>query len=137
MKKACGLGECLDGETSNEVSKLRFSVNTRRLQVLQLLGQGGYSNVYQVMDKSSSELYALKIVDLKMTKSVGSVVSSTSTSGGTEKSGYLYEVEVLKKFQKFDRVIRLVDHQVKDNNNFRQQNDVIPACIFDQIMYNF
>ena len=104
--------------------------------MLQLLGQGGYSNVYQVMDKSSSELYALKIVDLKMTKSVGSVVSSTSTSVGTEKSGYLYEVEVLKKFQKFDRVIRLVDHQVKDNNNFRQQNDVIPACIFDQILYN-
>ena len=136
MKKACGLGECLDWETSNEVSKLRFSVNTRRLQVLQLLGQGGYSNVYQVMDKSSSELYALKIVNLKMTESVGSVVTSTSTSEGVEKSGYLYEVEVLKKFQKFDRVIRLVDHQVKDNNNFRQQNDVIPACIFDQILYN-
>ena len=108
----------MGGEEGN-AKRLKFKVNQRQLQVLSVLGEGGYSRVYQVLEKKRSCLFALKVVDLAKESSVGGGGSSSQSE-----TSFMSEIDFLKKFQRYDKIIDLVDYQMKDNNNFRQQNEV-------------
>ena len=116
--------EQLMGGAEGNAKRLKFKVNQRQLQVLSVLGEGGYSRVYQVLEKKRSCLFALKVVDLAKESSVGGGGSSQS------ETSFMSEIDFLKKFQRYDKIIDLVDYQMKDNNNFRQQNEVFLTALF-------
>jgi len=73
-------------------------VNGKVYSRLELIGRGGSSKVYKVMDENG-RVYALKKVNLK---------------GADDLSieGYLNEINLLKKLQGNDRIIRLLDSEI-------------------------
>jgi serine/threonine-protein kinase TTK/MPS1 len=77
-----------------------FAVNGKLYTQIKRLGKGGSSDVYQVMAENSA-LFALKKVKL----------------GDAEEAaiqGYKGEIELLKKLEKVERVVRLIDYQVDE-----------------------
>lgn len=70
-------------------------VNGRPFRVLQMIGRGGSSRVYRVMD-SEGELFALKKVNLR-------------NVDRTILDGYRNEIELLREFAGQPHIIRLVD----------------------------
>lgn len=66
---------------------------------LDLLGKGGTSRVYRVMD-NSQEMYALKRVSLDRTDP-------------ESMNGYMNEIALLKRLDGNNRIIRLIDSEVK------------------------
>lgn len=75
-----------------------LSVNGKAYTVLSILGRGGSSEVYQVLDTKTSKLMAVKCVDLSI---VDPVIAE----------GYLNEIELLSKLQGCESVIRMFDHE--------------------------
>ncbi|CAH1402008.1 unnamed protein product [Nezara viridula] len=75
-----------------------ITVNEKPYTVLSMLGRGGSSEVYLVLDPNSSKLMALKVVNLS---SVEDAVAK----------GYLNEIEVLSKLQGCPSVIKMFDHE--------------------------
>ena len=77
-----------------------FIVNGKIYSQIKRLGKGGSSDVYQVMAENSA-VFALKRVKL---------------AGAEENAiqGYKGEIELLKKLEKVDRVVRLIDYQVEE-----------------------
>ncbi|GJE91746.1 Pkinase-domain-containing protein [Phanerochaete sordida] len=75
-------------------------VNKRVYQRLDLLGKGGSSRVYRVMDQTSNEIYALKRVALDRTDP-------------ESMNGYMNEIALLKRLDGNHRIIRLIDSEVR------------------------
>ncbi|KAK7071215.1 hypothetical protein SK128_001672 [Halocaridina rubra] len=79
-----------------------ITVNNHIYLRLDLLGKGGSSKVYEVLDLESRKVKALKVVDLE----------------GLDKAtlnSYKNEVEKLERLQWSDLVIKLYDYEYKDN----------------------
>lgn len=75
-------------------------MNKRVYQRLDLLGKGGSSRVYRVMDQTSNEIYALKRVALDRTDP-------------ESMNGYMNEIALLKRLDGNHRIIRLIDSEVR------------------------
>ncbi|XP_054272007.1 uncharacterized protein LOC128992454 [Macrosteles quadrilineatus] len=75
-----------------------LSVNGKSYTILSMLGKGGSSEVYQVLDPCSSKLLAVKCVDLSMVDK-------------TIADGYLNEIELLSRLQGCASVIRMFDYE--------------------------
>ncbi|XP_046669685.1 serine/threonine-protein kinase BCK1/SLK1/SSP31 [Homalodisca vitripennis] len=73
-------------------------VNNKSYTILSMLGRGGSSEVYQVLDPRSSKLMAVKCVDLSMVDR-------------TIADGYLNEIDLLSKLQGCASVIRMFDYE--------------------------
>ncbi|KAL1138952.1 hypothetical protein AAG570_009014 [Ranatra chinensis] len=73
-------------------------VNGKPYTILSLLGRGGSSIVYQVLDLKTSNLLAIKCVNLSM---VDHAIAK----------GYLNEIELLSKLQGCPCVITMFDHE--------------------------
>ena len=80
--------------------RTHFLVNGKIYSQIKRLGKGGSSDVYQVMAENSA-VYALKRVKL-------------AGADETAIQGYKGEIELLKKLEKVDRVVRLIDYQVDE-----------------------
>ncbi|KAI9740335.1 MAG: Dual-specificity kinase, spindle pole body (SPB) duplication and spindle checkpoint function [Cirrosporium novae-zelandiae] len=80
-----------------------LSVNGKLFSRLDLLGRGGSSKVYRVMAENFQE-FALKRVDL------------TDVDEATVR-GYKGEIDLLKKLEKVERVIRLLDWERKKSHD--------------------
>lgn len=78
-------------------------VNRKAYTVLSMLGRGGSSEVYQVLDAETSKLMAMKFVNL------ASVDENIAT-------GYLNEIKVLTKLQGCPSVIRMFDNEYIEEN---------------------
>ena len=74
-------------------------VNKKAYARLDLIGKGGSSRVYRVLN-NANELYAIKRVSLDKT--------DTDTMGG-----YMNEIALLKRLDGNSRIIRLIDSEVK------------------------
>jgi serine/threonine-protein kinase TTK/MPS1 len=86
----------------DDVAHVPVEVETRNLVVskqayarLDLIGKGGSSRIYRVMN-NANEIYAIKHVSLEETT-----------------SGYVYEIALLKRLNGISRTARLVDSEVK------------------------
>ncbi|KAK9511630.1 hypothetical protein O3M35_000252 [Rhynocoris fuscipes] len=79
-------------------------VNNKPYAALSLLGRGGSSEVYQVLEENSSRLLAIKCVNL------ASVEESTA-------KGYLNEIDLLSKLQGCSSVIKMIDHEYVESSN--------------------
>lgn len=74
-------------------------VNKKAYARLDLVGKGGSSRVYRVMN-SANEIYAIKRVSLDKTDN-------------DTISGYMNEISLLKRLDGNSRIIRLLDSEVK------------------------
>jgi serine/threonine-protein kinase TTK/MPS1 len=74
-------------------------VNKKAYARLDLIGKGGSSRVYRVLN-NANELYAIKRVSLDKTDS-------------DTMSGYMNEIALLKRLDGNSRIIRLIDSEVK------------------------
>lgn len=79
-----------------------MKVGSKQYLKLKLLGRGGSSRVYEVLDKDSLQVRAVKVVNLE------NVDEDTLNS-------YKNEISILEKLKDCDRVIHLYDHEVMGN----------------------
>lgn len=87
------------GGGEGKMSVRNLVVNKRVYARLDMIGKGGSSRVYRVMN-NANEIYAIKRVSLDKT--------DTETM-----SGYMNEIALLKRLEGNSRIIRLVDSEVK------------------------
>jgi serine/threonine-protein kinase TTK/MPS1 len=86
--------------TKQKKRRAHFVVNGKIYSQMKRIGKGGSSDVYQVMAENS-KMFALKRVKLE---------------GADEAAiaGYKGEIELLKKLENVDRVVRLIDYQIEE-----------------------
>ena len=86
--------------TKQKKRRAHFVVNGKIYTHMKRIGKGGSSDVYQVMAENS-KMFALKRVKLE---------------GADEAAvaGYKGEIELLKKLEDVDRVVRLIDYQIEE-----------------------
>lgn len=86
--------------TKQRKSRSKFKVNGKDYTQMKRIGKGGSSDVYQVMAENQ-KMFALKRVKLE---------------GADENAiaGYKGEIELLKKLENVERVVRLIDYQIDE-----------------------
>ncbi|KAJ5232619.1 hypothetical protein N7468_005575 [Penicillium chermesinum] len=87
----------------------QLKINNRSFKLLRLLGEGGFSYVYLVQDKSSSELFALKKIRCPF--------------GQESVSQALKEVEAYNLFSSQDNIIHSIDHCVSTESGSKFRSD--------------
>ncbi|KAL1958025.1 hypothetical protein VTO42DRAFT_5237 [Malbranchea cinnamomea] len=90
-------------------SSPQLKVNNRSFKLLRLLGEGGFSYVYLVQDKSTSELFALKKIRCPF--------------GQESVSQALKEVEAYSLFTPNKNIIQAVDHCVVTESGSKFRSD--------------
>ncbi|KAL2798149.1 MFS general substrate transporter [Aspergillus keveii] len=90
-------------------SSPQLKINNRSFKMLRLLGEGGFSYVYLVQDKSTSELFALKKIQCPF--------------GQESVSQALKEVEAYNLFTSEPHVIHSIDHCVSTEPGSKFRND--------------
>ena len=83
----------------SEVKTRNLVVSKKAYARLDLIGKGGSSRVYRVMN-NANEIYAIKRVSLDRTDA-------------ETMSGYMNEIALLKRLSGNSRIIKLVDSEVK------------------------
>ncbi|PYI06184.1 MFS general substrate transporter [Aspergillus sclerotiicarbonarius CBS 121057] len=87
----------------------QLKINNRSFKLLRLLGEGGFSYVYLVQDKSSSELFALKKIRCPF--------------GQESVSQALKEVEAYNLFTSQSNIIHSIDHCVSTESGSKFRAD--------------
>ncbi|KAL4752614.1 hypothetical protein BDW72DRAFT_202120 [Aspergillus terricola var. indicus] len=90
-------------------SSPQLKINNRSFKLLRLLGEGGFSYVYLVQDKSTSELFALKKIRCPF--------------GQESVSQALKEVEAYSLFTSEKNIIHSIDHCVSKESGSKFRND--------------
>ncbi|XP_063547000.1 dual specificity protein kinase TTK [Cydia strobilella] len=88
-------------------SKIQFktiNIKGKKYMVIRKLGMGASSEVFKVLEITTSNEYAVKVVDLATEREMA--------------RGYLNEVKLLRDLQKNDRVIKLYDYEYDRDNKF-------------------
>ncbi|CAG8894882.1 unnamed protein product [Penicillium nalgiovense] len=92
------------------LSKLpQLKINNRSFKLLRLLGEGGFSYVYLVQDKTTSELFALKKIRCPF--------------GQESVSQALKEVEAYNLFNSQSNIIHSIDHCVSTESGSKFRSD--------------
>ncbi|KAE8146838.1 serine/threonine protein kinase [Aspergillus avenaceus] len=87
----------------------QLKINNRSFKLLRLLGEGGFSYVYLVQDKSTSELFALKKIRCPF--------------GQESVSQALKEVEAYNLFVSQSNIIHSIDHSVSTESGSKFRSD--------------
>lgn len=82
---------------------LKYTVNGKTVNVLRPLGEGGYSQVYEVYDKSK-KIYALKTVNLQ---------NQTERA----KTNLISEIVFLEKLKNCDGVVKAFDYELIESED--------------------
>ncbi|RDW81732.1 putative serine/threonine protein kinase ENV7 [Aspergillus mulundensis] len=90
-------------------SSPQLKINNRSFKLLRLLGEGGFSYVYLVQDKSTSELFALKKIRCPF--------------GQESVSQALKEVEAYNLFTSERNIIHSIDHCVSTESGSKFRSD--------------
>ncbi|RWS03111.1 dual specificity protein kinase TTK-like protein [Dinothrombium tinctorium] len=88
---------------SSESDLKSLKINNRVYLILNLIGQGGSSKVYQVYEPLTQKTFALKLVDL-------------SKSDESTRNGFKNEIKLLSKLKNCERVIKLYDYCLNGDN---------------------
>uniref|UniRef100_A0A1I7XN99 Protein kinase domain-containing protein n=1 Tax=Heterorhabditis bacteriophora TaxID=37862 RepID=A0A1I7XN99_HETBA len=89
--------------STSSLNNQRMVINNRSYIWLNVLGKGGSSRVYEVYDEMSSQVCALKVVDLGDDESA--------------RRSYLNEIELLSSLQGSPYVIKMHDYELRENEN--------------------
>ncbi|KAI5293810.1 hypothetical protein KEM52_005187 [Ascosphaera acerosa] len=87
----------------------QLKINSRSFKLLRLLGEGGFSYVYLVQDKSTSELFALKKIRCPF--------------GEESVTQALKEVEAYSRFASDENIISAVDYCVVTESGSKFRSD--------------
>ncbi|OGM51354.1 serine/threonine protein kinase [Aspergillus bombycis] len=87
----------------------QLKINNRSFKMLRLLGEGGFSYVYLVQDKATSELFALKKIRCPF--------------GQESVSQALKEVEAYNLFTSQSNIIHSIDHSVSTESGSKFRSD--------------
>ncbi|KAF7594427.1 hypothetical protein BBP40_009247 [Aspergillus hancockii] len=87
----------------------QLKINNRSFKLLRLLGEGGFSYVYLVQDKATSELFALKKIRCPF--------------GQESVSQALKEVEAYNLFASQPNIIHSIDHSVSTESGSKFRSD--------------
>ncbi|KAE8373347.1 kinase-like domain-containing protein [Aspergillus bertholletiae] len=87
----------------------QLKINNRSFKMLRLLGEGGFSYVYLVQDKATSELFALKKIRCPF--------------GQESVSQALKEVEAYNLFASQSNIIHSIDHSVSTESGSKFRSD--------------
>ena len=87
-----------------DASRPTVIVNHKSYYIMERIGKGGSSEVFQVLEAKGNRMRAVKRVDL-----------SDITSA--EKEAFVNEVNLLKRLQGSRRVIKLIDYEMKEESN--------------------
>ncbi|KAJ6120194.1 hypothetical protein N7523_004474 [Penicillium sp. IBT 18751x] len=87
----------------------QLKINNRSFKLLRLLGEGGFSYVYLVQDKATSELFALKKIRCPF--------------GQESVSQALKEVEAYTLFTSTENIIHSIDHSVSTESGSKFRSD--------------
>ena len=79
-----------------------LEVRGKKYTVMKLLGKGGSSRVYEAFDEEKKIVVAIKRVDL-------------SQADEAQTEGYVNEIEMLRRLQGEDRIVKLYDHEKVDS----------------------
>ncbi|KAI1907216.1 Serine/threonine-protein kinase env7 [Ophidiomyces ophidiicola] len=90
-------------------SSSQLKINSRSFKLLRLLGEGGFSYVYLVQDKTTSELFALKKIRCPF--------------GQESVSHALKEVEAYSLFTENRNIIHSIDHSVATESGSKFRSD--------------
>ncbi|KAJ5899855.1 hypothetical protein N7495_004599 [Penicillium taxi] len=90
-------------------SSPQLKINNRSFKLLRLLGEGGFSYVYLVQDKATSELFALKKIRCPL--------------GQESVSQALKEVEAYNLFTSQENIIHSIDHCVSTESGSKFRSD--------------
>ncbi|KAJ6103303.1 hypothetical protein N7486_005730 [Penicillium sp. IBT 16267x] len=90
-------------------SSPQLKINNRSFKLLRLLGEGGFSYVYLVQDKATSELFALKKIRCPF--------------GQESVSQALKEVEAYNLFTSDNNIIHAIDHSVSTESGSKFRSD--------------
>merc|ERR1711879_904417 len=82
---------------SDALSVLKYEVNGKKVNVLRPLGEGGYSQVYEVYDKSKT-IFALKAVNLQ-------------NQSERAKNDLIKEIVFLEKLKNCNGVVKAFDYE--------------------------
>ena len=93
----------LKPEHISPTKKKYIRVNQTEYQRMEIIGRGGSSKVYKIIDPKTGRIFALKKV-----KTIGEDESITE--------GYLNEIELLKKLRGNQHIIQLIDAQVNSDS---------------------
>ena len=85
------------------LTALKYEVNGKTVTVLRLLGEGGYSQVYEVYD-SEKKIFALKVVDL-------------SNQSESMKQDLISEILFLEKLKTCKFVVRAFDYEIRETED--------------------
>ena len=89
-------------QASEAKSGRHFFVNKKQYARLDMIGKGGTSRVFRVIT-TNNEIYALKKVSL-------------DKSDNETISGYMNEIQLLKRLDGNQRIIRLIDSEIKGSS---------------------
>ena len=87
--------------SSRRTKNVAVTINGRQYKKLDCVGRGGSSRVYRIMAENYT-IFALKRVNLE-DADIASI------------AGYKGEIDLLRKLENVDRVIRLYDFEVKED----------------------
>ena len=96
-------------------SVIKFELNGRKLQVLRELGEGGYSKVFEVFDEKR-ELYALKVVKIQCEETEQDMDRNVKKNLKiVDEKDIMKEIRILEMFQNCDRVINMLDYEMRSD----------------------
>nr|XP_027194767.1 dual specificity protein kinase TTK-like isoform X2 [Dermatophagoides pteronyssinus] len=103
-KSACTINNNTNASTNKDDLKIeKISVNNKNYQLLNQIGKGGSSIVYQVYAPYAMKLLALKVVDL-------------NNADKTVVEGFRREIRLLNRLRKCQRVVRMYDYEFRNGN---------------------
>ncbi|XP_063394116.1 dual specificity protein kinase TTK-like [Cydia fagiglandana] len=91
-------------KSSAKIQFKTINIKGKKYMVIKKLGAGGSSEVFKVLEISTSNEYAVKCVDLATDREMA--------------QGYLNEVKLLRNLQKSDRVIKLYEYEYDRANSY-------------------
>ena len=107
-------------------SIIKFDLKGHHLQILRQLGEGGYSKVYDVFDEKHI-LYALKVVQV-ITEDEDVLDNKTKKNMKlVDEKDVLKEIGMLEMFQDTNRVINMLDYEIRTDVSLPLRNANLPA----------
>ena len=92
-----------NAKITDALTALRFMVNGKRYTVLRPLGEGGFSQVFEVYN-SQKELFALKVTNLR-------------SQSEKMKSDLIREILFLEKLKNCNNVVKAYEYQIQENED--------------------
>lgn len=93
---------CVDRNIAKHKEKEYYYINNKKLSKVNIIGKGGSSKVYKVLYEN--EFYALKIINIEM--------------DSTLKGLLLEEIDLLKKLENVEGIIKMIDYEILTDNIF-------------------